>query len=134
MLSKKKQNLLALIEKRGTAHILAICSYMSERHIQHCELQANVVDYRIKEPKDYASVYSYDELFNAVSEYYEIMAAKDKPFEKLCDAFEPIARQTEFMQHHGDSESFVFFNGKYSNEITQAMFDVFLKSYPCNQN
>lgn len=128
------QNLLALIEKRGTAYILAICSYMRERNIQYCELQANVVNYRVHEPKDRANVYSYDELFNAVSDYHEIMAANDKAFQKLRDAFEPIARQTDFCQAHANSESFIFFNGKYTNEITQAMFEVFLKCQPTRNN
>lgn len=133
MKMSKQERVLKLIEQLGRDRVLDICRGMTENKVFLCEVLGNVVDYRANIPVNSDNTFTFIELMDGLNEHSKINSELDKKYDKYREIFEPIAKATELYKKQGNATSFVFYNGKYSNEIIQAMFEVFLKTHNINQ-
>ncbi|PUV08792.1 hypothetical protein DCD95_11300 [Acinetobacter baumannii] len=133
MKMSKQERVLKLIEQLGRDRVLDICRGMVRNKVFQCEVNDNVVDYRTKTPKNPDNVFTYIELIDGLSEHSKENFELDKKSDEYREIFEPIAKSTALFKKQGSELSFEFDNLKYTNEVTQAMFEVFLKTHNLNK-
>lgn len=128
------QRVLDLIELMGEREVLKICRGMNDRKLTRCGISKQFIDYRSSDLKPEIT-FEIRELLDGLSEYQRIIKERDQVYIEIRSLFEPMVRSTDYFKKYGKWSSFSFEDGKYSDEIIQAMFDVFKQTYQCkNEN
>nr|WP_314367285.1 hypothetical protein [uncultured Acinetobacter sp.] len=133
-MSSKVDAVVDFVKKRGRSTMMTHIRTMNENQKDQIQIFGNnSFSFSIDESVDMNQVFSIDEMIEGIKQYDEEIGCDDAKYDALIAIFQPLILSTQWFQEYQNSKYFGhslfdFFNGKYTDQNIQGMFEIFIKT------